>query len=307
MKVLVTGAGGSLGRRLSVALTARGASVVGLDSGACPEVLRPHLADWIGADLRKGPPAIDGCDAVVHLAALSGLAAEADPQATVSVNAGSTAALLRQAGATGARFVLASSLAAIGVWEGDNPAPDDAPCRPESAYGRSKALAEASVRAAAEGGIRALALRLPTLLIRSDPRAGPPTTGFLSDIANDLLATGRAQAPMPVDFAVAVAGLHEAVEALARLALAPWQVWPAVINLPAFSLTPQALAQAVACYRPGLQLKCFKTPDPAIMRAAGGWPKALSSSFGTQLLAQTSPQPRLAAIVAKRAKELAGG
>lgn len=306
-RILVTGAAGALGAGVIAALAGQGGRIVGLDRGPCPAPLAPRVAGWIAADLRAGAPDCAGFDAVLHLAAIAGRAAEADPAATMALNAGAGARLLAAAEAAGARFVLASSVAAIGA-AGGGTAGDDASLRPVSAYGRSKAAAEATVRGAAARGAPACALRLPTLLIRAAPRSGPPTTGFLSDIANALLIHGAASSPMPADFPVAVAAQAEAAQALARLATVPWPAaLPPVANLPAFALTPAALAAAVSRHRPDARLACAADPDPAILAAAGGWPVALASACGAWLLAGADPDPaaRLDALVATRARSLA--
>ena len=80
MNVVVTGAGGFVGRELVRSLLERGHRVVGIDSAAGGI---PEGAGAIAGDL--GDPAIraqalaGGCDALIHLATVPGGAAEADP------------------------------------------------------------------------------------------------------------------------------------------------------------------------------------------------------------------------------------
>jgi len=91
-------------------------------------------------------PAVDGVDAVVHVAGI----VKARRPATSSRSTRRTqqnlldAALARGVG----RFVYVSSLAAVGPSLDGTPVPDDAEPRPVTQYGRSKLEAERAVMAA---------------------------------------------------------------------------------------------------------------------------------------------------------------
>lgn len=134
MLVLVTGGTGVLGRPAVTELVRRGHRVRLLsrhaerdsgDWGAEVEPFQAHVGD---AGSLRG--AVDGCDAVLHVA---GIAAEAGPEATFErVNVEGTRNLLAEAERAGApRFVFVSSLGAD---------------RGESDYHRSKLAAESLVR-----------------------------------------------------------------------------------------------------------------------------------------------------------------
>ncbi len=78
MKIAVTGCNGSVGTRVVLAALAQGHTVVGIDSAPVPDALT-HLDVDAGqfafhrADLREydaGLRLLEGCDAVVHLAAM---------------------------------------------------------------------------------------------------------------------------------------------------------------------------------------------------------------------------------------------
>ncbi len=104
MKVLVTGATGFIGRALVPALVCEGHDVRAVGRTKGP-VLDDAEADW--------RPALDGCDAVVHLAAMVHVMknAPALAQQFRAVNVQGTARLAEQAARSGVgRFVMLSSV-----------------------------------------------------------------------------------------------------------------------------------------------------------------------------------------------------
>ncbi len=156
--VVVTGAAGFIGSHLVDALCADGYQVTGvdalLDQPYPSSIKRATVAGlaahkgfrFVAADLRTHRLAhlLDGADAVVHVAALAGLAhTNADPAAAWAHNATATARLVDAAGAAGVRrFVLVSTSSVYGAFaQGDERQPQ----RPVSAYGRSKQAAETAV------------------------------------------------------------------------------------------------------------------------------------------------------------------
>jgi GDP-4-dehydro-6-deoxy-D-mannose reductase len=152
VRVLVTGASGFAGPVVVAALVGRGHTVHGLarhapapgHAAASPMVF--HAGDVRDA---AGLARIVGAvapEAVVHLAAIAEpAAAEADPAAAYAVNLGGTLALLAAARAASPRprLLIASSAAVYGaVPPGEQPVTEDAPLRPLTVYGASKAAAE---------------------------------------------------------------------------------------------------------------------------------------------------------------------
>jgi 2-alkyl-3-oxoalkanoate reductase len=149
VRVLVTGARGMLGAAVARALAARGDTVTVLQRGSSrlpfPEV-RADLGDPADADALA--TAVDGCDAVLHLAAKVDVVGPWRDYARTNVEG--TRALLDAAVRAGVgRFVHVSSpsvahagSALVGVGAG----PAD-PARARGHYARSKALAELLVLA----------------------------------------------------------------------------------------------------------------------------------------------------------------
>ena len=148
MRVLVTGIGGFVGPWLQRALVAHGHEVVGLvrESDETPPGVPGHLADvtvraQVEAALRDIRP-----DAVIHLAAISFVPeAEDDPEAAYRVNVGGTIALMAamRAVTPSARLLWVGSSDAYGaVTPADLPVTEDAPFRPLSVYGASKAAGD---------------------------------------------------------------------------------------------------------------------------------------------------------------------
>ena len=172
---VLTGASGFLGSHLAEALLADGWRV----RAACrPASDRSWLAgrevEWREVDLLDADGCrglVQGAAAVIHCAGVVTAATEA---AYRRGNVDTTATLLKAAAFSlpaDACFVLVSSLAAHGPAGPARPAVESAPCRPITAYGRSKLAAEEMVIGQA-WPFRTAAVRPPAL-------CGPRDRGFL--------------------------------------------------------------------------------------------------------------------------------
>jgi len=190
MTVIVTGAGGFVGRQLVRRLLARGEDVVALDTVAhgIPTGARVVAGDLGDRSVRTEALA-GGCDALVHLATVPGGAAEADPAASRRINIDAMYDLLLEASAAhaGLRVVYASSIAVFG-----DPLPplvDDAtPLSPKMIYGGHKAMMEDAVAMMSNRGmIDGVTLRLPGILARPKGPSGMKSA-FMSDLFHALRA-----------------------------------------------------------------------------------------------------------------------
>lgn len=197
-RILVTGAGGFVGRQLVSRLLARGDSVVAIDShpGGIAPGAEAHAGDIADPALRAAALA-GGLDALVHLATVPGGAAEADPAASRRINIDAMYDLLLEAGARrpGLRVVYASSIAVFG-----DPLPaqvDDAtPLSPKMIYGGHKAMMEHAVAMLSNRGvIDGMTVRLPGILARPKGPSGMKSA-FLSDLFHALKAAEAFTCPV---------------------------------------------------------------------------------------------------------------
>jgi GDP-4-dehydro-6-deoxy-D-mannose reductase len=151
VRVLLTGASGFAGPVVAAALAGRGHTVHGFarhppDPARAPAGMAFHAGDVRDAGALARVVAAAAPDAVVHLAAVAApAAAETDPPLAYAVNLGGTLALLAavRAQPSRPRLLVVSSSAVYGaVRPAELPLTEDAPLRPLTVYGASKAAAE---------------------------------------------------------------------------------------------------------------------------------------------------------------------
>lgn len=147
-RVFITGASGFIGRKLAERFAANGTATCGVDMIADPasDIVAGNIAepgDWAKA--------LDGCDLVVHTAAI--VAMTAPKKAAWTVNVNGTRRVLDAAVAAGvARFVQISSIAAFG-WDFPDGAAEDYPVMPNgNSYCDTKIASEHVVLSAHAAG-----------------------------------------------------------------------------------------------------------------------------------------------------------
>jgi uronate dehydrogenase len=175
MRVLVTGAAGSIGRVVCTGLLSRGYDVAGLDMAAEPEgfTIPWFSLDCADADavaaafsaLEESGP----IDAVVHLASIPD---EASLPVILESHVVTTAALLDAMVDHGvSRIVYASSNHAVGRTPRTDVVGVDVPPRPDTFYGVGKVAAEALLRLYVDRySIDAVAARIGSFLPRPQTR-----------------------------------------------------------------------------------------------------------------------------------------
>lgn len=155
-RVLITGSSGLVGSALAPALTTHGADVRLFDlaaTGAAAGDVR---------DRARVIEAVDGCDGIVHLAAISRVIwGEQQPDLCWETNVGGLRNVLETAAASPRKpwVIFASSREVYGQPE-TLPVREDCPVRPVNIYGRSKVEGEALIEAARRDGLRACTIRL---------------------------------------------------------------------------------------------------------------------------------------------------
>jgi UDP-glucose 4-epimerase len=168
MKILVTGATGKIGSRLSKHLAERGDQVRALVRDATRAAqLREHRVELAEGDLIHAASleaAVRGVDAVVHCAAFfRGATAE---QAHEVNDLGTRQLAIAARAAAVSRFVFTSTALVYGP-TGGRPAREDDPCAPIDAYPASKLAAERFLLAME--GLDVRVLRLPFVYGDGDP------------------------------------------------------------------------------------------------------------------------------------------
>jgi len=229
MRLLVTGAGGMLGRAVGRAAAARGHDVLGLARADLDVTDRAAVDRAVRA---AGP------DAVVHCAAWTDVdGAEADEATALAVNGAGAGHVARAAAAAGARLIHLSTDYVFDGRKGE-PYVEDDPTGPLSAYGRSKLVGERAVAEAAPdhaivrtawlfgvGGrnfvdtVLRLAAERDELRVVADQVGSPTWVGHLARALLDL-AEGDARGVFHITAAGTCSWYDLATEAFARAGVA---------------------------------------------------------------------------------------
>ena len=197
IRIAITGAGGFIGQAVVRAMVETGfdGDVTLFDRGfGCHQ---PYLiVEGDLCDPQMVEQVTRWADCVIHLVALPGAAAAADPDLSERINLQLPRALM--AGLAGKRMIYASSVAALGS-DLRNPVHDGTPPAPDSIYGKHKHQAElAFAEAIRSGELSGLAIRLPGVVARPPASAGFGSA-FLSDVFHAAQAGVRYTMPVAPD------------------------------------------------------------------------------------------------------------
>jgi nucleoside-diphosphate-sugar epimerase len=190
MRVFVTGHRGYIGSHLVDVLKREGHTVVGCDLGlfdGCgwEEPVKPDVE--LVKDTRTiGPTDLDGCECIMHLAAISNdLMGATNAQLTLDINRDASGRLARLAKQVGVpRYLFAGSCSVYGRGEKLD-LDESAPLGPLSVYAQSKVEAEKAIAELADASFS------PTFLRNSTAYGHSPMLR-IDLVANNLLASALA-------------------------------------------------------------------------------------------------------------------
>lgn len=294
MRVLITGAGGFIGRTLTSALLQDGSltNAAG-ESEKIDEILlvdthlpaisdrrlKPLQANFAAPDTLKQIAAWKP-HSVFHFAAVLTSAAEQDPAHALSINVSALAELIKTIGVKDAppRLIFPSSIAVFGGLLPDS-VDDDHLQRPQTSYGTHKAIAELMLTDATRHGvIDARALRLPIVLVHP----GPPTQSVsdrIAGIVRDSVAGKPTVCPLRPDTRVPVVS----AETVARNLITLHNADPVklrgkrMLNQPALTVSMEDIVAALGVVI-DITPKVTFAPDPELKKIVDGWPKGFIST-----------------------------
>lgn len=291
MKVVITGGGGMLGRKLARMLL-DGAALVAPGRGDAPVSALTlfdayHPDDGIEADPRVSVVTGDITDratvdgiidtdtaSIFHFAAVVSGGAEADFDLGYKVNLTGSLNVLEAARAIGTvpRVLFTSSLAAYG---GERHIDDRTPLTPRTSYGVQKATGELLINDyTRKGFVDGRTLRLPTIVIRPG-KPNKAASGFASSILREPLQGRRAICPVSPETCMLVLSPRRTVEAFVHMHNLPGEALGPVRSILLNGQSP-TMAEMVSVMR---DLAGAATadlidwqPDPAVQLIVDEWP-----------------------------------
>jgi nucleoside-diphosphate-sugar epimerase len=175
MRVLVTGCAGYIGSVLTRQLLGQGHHVRGMDAlffggDSLLDIMTHPRFEFVRADVRDNKAlvaALDGVEAVAHLAAIVGdpaCAQQPDLARAINLEASTTLLRLCNENLSVQRFVFASTCSNYGKMQGDGYVKEDSPLRPVSLYAELKVGFEKHLlQAILRPNLSATALRFATV------------------------------------------------------------------------------------------------------------------------------------------------
>jgi D-erythronate 2-dehydrogenase len=290
MHILITGAAGMIGRKLTARLVTAGAlnnrpikrlTLLDVNAPQRPEKFAGRV-ETIGADIADAAAGRSGVagrpDVVFHLAAIVSGEAEFDFEKGMRVNLDGARSLFEAIRTAGddyrPRVVFSSSIAVFGA-PFPEAIPDDFTLTPLTSYGSQKVMVEQMLadytrRSFLDG----VGVRLPNIVVRPG-KPNKAASGFFSSIIREPL--NGEDAALPVDDSVRSwhASPRAAVGFLVHAAGLDSKALGQRVNLtmPGFCCT---VAEQIAALRrlagDKVASRIRHVPDPLVIRIVAGWP-----------------------------------
>jgi nucleoside-diphosphate-sugar epimerase len=293
MRILIVGAAGMLGRKLTQALASRGKlgdwKITGLTLADVVETPKPATSPFpvisLVTDLSESDQAekliAQQPDCIFHLAAIVSGDAEANFERGYRVNFDGTRALFeairveQERNAYKPRVVFTSSLAVFG-----EPFPDSIPdtffTTPLSSYGTQKAMAELLLSDySRKGYFDGISIRLPTICIRPG-KPNKAASGFYSSILREPLAGKEAVLPVDETLRHWFASPRAAIGFLIHAATldTTWLGNRRSLTMPGISATVADQIEALRRAAGDAAVRLIrKEPNADIAKIVGGWPR----------------------------------
>jgi len=291
MHILITGAAGMIGRKLTARLVKDGKlNGRAIDKFTLTDIGVPPRPDGFSGKVEAfaadiGDPAtaehaIAGRpDIIFHLAAIVSGEAELDFEKGMRVNLDGSRALLeavRQSGESyRPRFVFTSSIAVFGAPFPDA-IPDEFHHTPLTSYGTQKAIVELLLADYTRRGfIDGIGIRLPTINVRPG-KPNKAASGFFSSIIREPLAGEEAVLPVEDDVMHWHASPRSAVGFLIHAAGLPAERLGTRINLTMPGVACTVADQIAALRRIAgdkVAARIRRMPDPLVTQIVAGWPR----------------------------------
>lgn len=290
MHILITGAAGMIGRKLTARLVNDGAlngraidrlTLIDVTAPPQPEEFSGKVAT-VGADIAD--PAVARAavagkpDVIFHLAAVVSGEAELDFEKGTHVNLDGSRALIEAVRAIGGyrpRLVFTSSIAVFGAPFPDA-IPDDFHLTPLTSYGTQKAIVELLLADYTRRGfLDGVGIRLPTISVRPG-RPNKAASGFFSSIIREPLAGEEAVLPVADSVMHWHASPRAAVGFLMHAAgLDAAKLGPRInLTMPGVCCT---VAEQIAALRriagDKVASRIRREPDALVERIVAGWPR----------------------------------
>jgi D-erythronate 2-dehydrogenase len=301
MHILITGAAGMIGRKLTdrlvkerglngepierltlldVVVPPQPASFAGVVEATASDISLPGAAE---AAVAHRP------DVIFHLAAIVSGEAELDFEKGYRINLDGTRALLeairKQGDAYKPKLVFSSSVAVFGA-PFPEAIPDEFHLTPLTSYGTQKAMCELMLADYNRHGfLDGVGIRLPTICVRPG-RPNKAASGFFSSIIREPLSGQEALLPVDESVRHTHASPRAATSFLLRAASLSREELGTRINLTMPGVTCSVAEQIAALRRVAGEKavgRIRREPDALIIRIVAGWPQRVEARRAREL------------------------